>query len=87
MNKIYLSIGRSLNSPIYSLTKRNNNFGTGYEVLIDKENVTLQLMNGPSISGKVILELKAYSDKVEYGFIDDIVMQLEQQIFEIDDNE
>lgn len=80
----YFHIGHALKAPIYSLTRRNNNFGTGFEVLIEGNNVTLQLMDDKASVGKVIHELKATSDKVGFAFLNDIAGQFETQLFELE---
>lgn len=82
----YLPIGKALSGPIYALTRRDRNFGTGYEIFINGPEVTLQLMDGPAISGKIIQELKASSsqDNNSYAFISEIVDKLQIQLFEIE---
>ena len=80
-----LPIAKALSGPIFALTRRDRKFGTGYEILINDKEVTLQLMDGPAISGKVIHELKASSsaENDTYTFVGEITTQLELQLFEM----
>ena len=76
-------IARAISSAIFTLTRQNKKFGTGYDISINGKEVTLQLMDGPSISGKVILELKASSSEVGYAFVDEISTQFQNKLLEL----
>ena len=76
-------IARAISGAIFTLTRRNKRFGTGYDIIINGKEVTLQLMDGPSTTGKVIMELKASSSELGIGFVDEISTKFQNEIFKL----
>ena len=78
---IYSMLGNALNSAIWCLHCRNPKYGTGYDLEIKDEEVTLYLMSGPSSERDITMRLTATSKKSGYAFVEEISTILQNQLF------
>ena len=83
---MYMDIVRGLKNPIWTLTRQNEKFGTGFDLWRTGENrITLELMDGCAKNGKVIHRIDAFiSGKAsELSNINALISFFETAIFDL----